>query len=252
MQIITRQEAIKQGLSRYFTGLPCKHGHIAERRVANHCCAVCANEQSKKYQRFVRDNSTLTVKGNPKNEQPKREAARKAAMLAGEKTYFHGIPCKRGHIAPRQTVNGMCMECLKLKNADPKVKAYKLRHKRDNRKRYTELGREYKKKWNKENPHYFTAYFIKRTKKLAQATPNWVDIAEIGHIHKYREAISRKTGVEYHVDHYYPLQGKKICGLNVPWNLQVITAEENLAKHNKMPEDFYGPSHTMAPLSLFG
>jgi hypothetical protein len=246
MQIITRQEAKEKGLSRYFTGKPCTKGHIAERRVANHSCAVCSNEQSKQYQKIKRESTDLTATGNPKHEQPAREAARKAAIEKGEKTYFHGIPCKRGHFAPRQTSNGYCMECLRLKNADPKIIAYKQKHKRDNRQRYTELNKAYKKKWNKENPYYFTEYFIKRTRKLAQATPEWVDMAEIHRIHKYREKISRKTGVEYHVDHYYPLQGKNICGLNVPWNLQVITAEENMAKHNKMPEEFYGANHTMS------
>ena len=39
MQIITRQEAKEQGLKRYFTGKPCKHGHIAERSFTAGCVA---------------------------------------------------------------------------------------------------------------------------------------------------------------------------------------------------------------------
>lgn len=39
MKIISRAEARSQGSSRYFTGKPCRHNHIAERLVSNgHCC----------------------------------------------------------------------------------------------------------------------------------------------------------------------------------------------------------------------
>jgi 5-methylcytosine-specific restriction endonuclease McrA len=41
MKLISRQEAIKQGLTRYFTGLPCKHGHIAEKLLSNRTCIEC-------------------------------------------------------------------------------------------------------------------------------------------------------------------------------------------------------------------
>lgn len=35
--IITRKEAVERSLPRYFTGKPCKHGHIAERVVKGTC-----------------------------------------------------------------------------------------------------------------------------------------------------------------------------------------------------------------------
>ena len=39
--IITRAEAKAQGLKRYFTGKPCKHGHIDTRAVSNGSCREC-------------------------------------------------------------------------------------------------------------------------------------------------------------------------------------------------------------------
>jgi hypothetical protein len=40
-KIITRAEAKARGLKRYFTGKPCKHGHVDERLTVNTSCVVC-------------------------------------------------------------------------------------------------------------------------------------------------------------------------------------------------------------------
>jgi hypothetical protein len=49
MGLITREEAKEQGLSKYFTGKPCKHGHVAERYVSRTSCVMCHSGQMKKY-----------------------------------------------------------------------------------------------------------------------------------------------------------------------------------------------------------
>lgn len=40
-KILTRQHAIARGHKRYFTGIPCKYGHVSERFVSNRKCIAC-------------------------------------------------------------------------------------------------------------------------------------------------------------------------------------------------------------------
>lgn len=42
MEIITRLDAAKSGLKRYYTGKKCKHGHDSERYVYNGHCVIRA------------------------------------------------------------------------------------------------------------------------------------------------------------------------------------------------------------------
>lgn len=44
MNIISRKEAISQGLKFYFTGKSCKRGHVAERYTSNCGCLACHEE----------------------------------------------------------------------------------------------------------------------------------------------------------------------------------------------------------------
>jgi 5-methylcytosine-specific restriction endonuclease McrA len=39
--VVTRAEALAAGLTRYFTGKPCKHGHLSERTSCNGGCIAC-------------------------------------------------------------------------------------------------------------------------------------------------------------------------------------------------------------------
>jgi hypothetical protein len=48
MDIITRAEAKAQGLTYYFTGKPCKNGHIAQKNVCDYGCRECRETKKAK------------------------------------------------------------------------------------------------------------------------------------------------------------------------------------------------------------
>jgi hypothetical protein len=66
MKIVTRKEAKALGLKKYYTGMFCSRGHIAERKTNNGNCVICLNERSKEHY----------IKNNGKEKQ-KTESRRK-------------------------------------------------------------------------------------------------------------------------------------------------------------------------------
>ncbi len=43
-EVFSKDEAKNRGLKRYFTGLPCKRGHVSQRFVSTHNCCQCREE----------------------------------------------------------------------------------------------------------------------------------------------------------------------------------------------------------------
>ncbi len=100
-------------------------------------------------------------------------------------------------------------------------------------KRNPERARQNSAKWSRSHPGQVSAMAaIKKARKL-QATPKWLPRDQIEEIKQIY--INRPDG--FHVDHIYPLKGVGSCGLHVPWNLQYLTAKENITKGNTMHDD---------------
>ena len=77
----------------------------------------------------------------------------------------------------------------------------------------------------------------RRRKAVRRATPAWLTKRHKQEIKLlYVEAADK--GLE--VDHIDPLLGRTVCGLHVPWNLQLLTAEENRRKSNLLATQALG------------
>lgn len=49
--VVSRKQAIERGLPRYFTGKPCKHGHVSERQCPTGTCITCQRLYDKSEER---------------------------------------------------------------------------------------------------------------------------------------------------------------------------------------------------------
>ncbi len=77
MDIITRQEALERGLTRYFTGKPCPHGHVAERTTKKSNCLECECKwQKKTYLKYRKANPEKVRETNRKWHETNREKVR--------------------------------------------------------------------------------------------------------------------------------------------------------------------------------
>jgi len=106
-------------------------------------------------------------------------------------------------------------------------------------KRWREANKNWKTAWRKANKHKLCYYTAAYRASKQNATPSWITdthLEEIDYFYQLSKECEILTGDKYHVDHIVPLNGKDVCGLHVPWNLQVLPAEINLSKSNKFNE----------------
>lgn len=97
-----------------------------------------------------------------------------------------------------------------------------------------EKRKKYRSTWLAKNMWKIVAYASKRKAEKLRATPVWANHFFIEEIYDLAQRRTKATGFKWHVDHIVPLISKKVCGLHVENNLQVIPARENLSKGNRV------------------
>lgn len=98
------------------------------------------------------------------------------------------------------------------------------------------------KVYQNKNRGLYNALGAKRRAAKLNATPKWLTFEHCEQIEFFfieAKRLERLDGIKRHVDHIVPLQGKTVCGLHVPWNLQILTEFENISKSNRLVIDKY-------------
>lgn len=206
MQIMSRKDALEKGLVYYFSGVPCKRGHLSERWSKVGSCVEChkaatkrwkENNKEKELEREAKRRQQNPTRCNKYKEEWKRRNAEK--VLEQSKQYYKA-------------------------NAEKIREKSKIRRGVDENK---EKQRIYTNEWRRANPAAALVQVNKRRALRINACVAWADNRKILAI--YAEA--KANG--FTVDHIIPLNNPLVCGLHVPENMQLLTASENSAKGNR-------------------
>lgn len=125
MELISRDQARAKGLTHFYTGKPCKHGHVAKRYVSSGGCKTCTMDSARSWQSRSQRASNRgkteaqsadvkkhnTAKDQAKNAPKYPIVTRAEAHKRGYIHFFTGEPCKHGHVSTRLVSTGRCDEC---------------------------------------------------------------------------------------------------------------------------------------------
>jgi hypothetical protein len=97
--------------------------------------------------------------------------------------------------------------------------------------------------WQIANPQIVQNNSAKRRAVSKLATPTWANKLYMQDLYancREAEQLFEQVGVsvKFHVDHIVPLIHTDVCGLHNEFNLQILTAKDNIEKSNMLFNDY--------------
>lgn len=231
MEIVNRDDARARGLKRYFTGQPCKRGHLSERHVSNQRCIACANI------------------GKRERDRKYREANREKLREGYRRHYYENHEKRRAQqIAYYAENREQCIQGMKARyyaNHEAEL-AYRRRWRQENR----EANNRYFRERRRNDPVYGAKCtmraMVKRCLTMAGVQKTSRTEEYLGYTAaEFREHMERQFAKgmgwhnrsEWHIDHITPIAWFLENGITDPRrinclsNLKPVWARENLSKN---------------------
>lgn len=246
-----RTQARLNGETHYFTGKPCKNGHVANRFVSNYCCVICSDEmgriwETKNADRVAETRSIYAEKHKDKINRKSLDwyyankekcAARVKEWSAANKDKRNEATKIRRAANPEKTTadSKRSYERNKEKRKE-EARLYRLNNKdRIWQVKFPEKAKESRRRWNstEEGKLYKVLASQKRraVKKAAAGNITKEDLRRITEAQGGKCAYCQKK-TKLTLDHIVAISKG---GEHMPRNVQMLCGSCNSKKHDKDP-----------------